>query len=146
MQQNHPEPVESPATARSSGLLAGMVGAFVWLVLFIPLTLLMAPFQSGMIQRMLSSANDMPPEFRADARGHAVGRMASGIVESSSFSSSCCSVSSVFGMIGGLFGALLFRKNTPPPPPPPMPPSSFTAPSFPPPDFPTPPIPGQERR
>lgn len=144
MQQNHPEPVDAGDGA-IVGLLAGVVGAFVWLVLFIPMTLLMAPFQSGMIQRMLASANDMPPEFRA-----VLERMASdtgigiGVVF---FFFAFLFVSSIFGMIGGLFGALLFRKNTPPPPPPPpMPPPSFTAPSFPPPDFPTPPIPGSERR
>ena len=142
MQQNHPEPV-SAGDGAIAGLLAGIVGAFVWLVLFIPLTLLMSPFQSGMIQRMLSRANDMPPEFRAMLEGMASnsGRIGIGLVF---FFFVMLCVSSVFGMIGGLFGALLFRKNTPPPPP--MPPPSFTAPSFPPPDFPTPPIPGSERR
>ncbi len=44
MQQNHPEPVDAGDGA-IVGLLAGVVGAFVWLVLFIPLTLIMAPFQ-----------------------------------------------------------------------------------------------------
>ena len=144
MQQNHPEPVNAGDGA-IVGLLAGIVGAFVWLVVFIPLTLVMAPFQSGMIQRMLSRANDMPPEFRAVLESMASGGgIGIGLVF---FFFVMLFVSSVFGMIGGLFGALLFRKNTPPPPPPPPPvPPSFIPPSFPAPDFPTPPIPGQERR
>jgi hypothetical protein len=33
-------------------------------------------------------------------------------------------VSSLFGMVGGLFGALMFKKN-PPPVIPPIPPTSF---------------------
>ena len=68
MQQNHSEPVNAGDGA-IVGLLAGIVGAFVWLVLFIPLTLVMSPFQSSVIQRMLSSANDLPPEVRAMLEG-----------------------------------------------------------------------------
>jgi len=34
-------------------------------------------------------------------------------------------VSSLFGMLGGLFGGLMFRKNPPPVVPPPIPPSGF---------------------
>lgn len=144
MQQNHSEPV-SAGDGATVGLFAGIVGAFVWLLLFIPLTLLMSPFQSGMIQRMLASANDMPPEFRAMLESMAAGGGGIGIGVVFFFFVMLF-VSSFFGMIGGLFGALLFRKNTPPPPPPPPVPPSFIAPSFPPPDFPAPTIPGSERR
>ncbi len=137
MQQNHPEPV-GVGDGAVVGLLAGIVGAFVWLLLFIPLTALLSPFQSRMIQRMLSSANDMPPEVRAMLEGFASGGGA-GIGVVFFFFVMLC-VSSFFGMIGGLFGALMFRKNGPPPPPPPP-----TNPAFPPAGFPTPPIPGSER-
>jgi hypothetical protein len=34
-------------------------------------------------------------------------------------------VMSMFGMLGGLFGALMFRKSPPPVIPPPIPPNSF---------------------
>jgi len=142
MQQNHPEPVNAGDGA-IVGLLAGIVGAFVWLVLFIPLTLVMSPFQSSVIQRMLAGSNDMPPELKAMLEGMASGGgVGIGVVF---FFFVMLFVSSFFGMIGGLFGALMFRKNTPPPPPP-LPPPTFTAPDFPPPDFPAPPIPGSERR
>lgn len=144
MQQNHPAPIEAGDGA-IVGLLAGIVGTLVWLVLFIPVTMLMSPFQSRIVQGMLNSANDMPPEFRAVLEGMQSGSggvIGLGLVF---FFFVFLFVSSIFGLLGGLFGALLFRKNSPPPPPP-MPPPSFTPPSFPPPDFPTPPIPGQERR
>ena len=145
MQQNHPEPVNAGDGALA-GLFAGIVGAFVWLAVTIPLTLLMSPFQSGMIRRILARADDMPPEFRTTLEGlvNNSGRIGFGIIF---FFFIMLFVSGFFGMIGGLFGALLFRKNAPPPPPPPpIPPPSFTPPNFPAPDFPAPPIPGEERR
>ncbi len=140
MQQNHPEPV-AVGDGAIVGLLAGIVGAFVWLLLFIPLSAVMSPFQNSMFQRLLSSSNDMTPEVRAmlEAFGSNQG-IGIGVVF---FFFVMLFVSSFFGMIGGLFGALMFRKNAPPPPPPP--PVVPTYPDFPPPGFPTPPIPGEER-
>ena len=129
MQQNHPEPITAGDGA-VVGLLAGLVGAFVWLVLFIPLTAVMAPFQSGMIQRMLSSANDMSPEVRAMLERFG-SRQGVGIGMVFYFFVMLC-VSTVFGMLGGLFGALMFRKNPPPAPPPP----TFQPPTFSPPPLP----------
>ena len=45
MQQNHPEPIQIGDGA-IVGLLAGLVGAFVWLIVSIPISMVMAPFQS----------------------------------------------------------------------------------------------------
>ena len=136
MQQNHPEPI-GVGDGAVVGLLAGVVGTFVWLVLSIPISAALAPFQGQMLQRALSNASDMAPEARALlerlSSGPAVGL---GLVFG--FFVMLC-VSTLFGMIGGLFGALMFRKNAPPPPPPPHIPS-FTSDSFP-----APPIPGEER-
>jgi len=129
MQQNHPEPITAGDGA-IAGLLAGLVGAFVWLVLFIPLTAFMAPFQSDLIQRMLSSSTDMPPEVRDLLEGLG-SPQGIGIGMVFSFFVMLC-ISSVFGMIGGLFGALLFRKSQPPTPPPP----TFEPPTFSPPPLP----------
>ena len=129
MQQNHPEPI-TVADGAVSGLYAGVVGAFVWLVLFIPLTTAMAPFQSGMIQRLLSSANDMSPEVRAMLEGLGSSQ-GLGIGMVFYFFVMLC-VSSVFGMLGGLFGAVIFRKTPPQAPPPP----TFQPPTFSPPRLP----------
>ena len=52
-------------------------------------------------------------------------------------------VCGLFAMIGGLFGALIFRKNAPPPPPPPPVPT-FTPAVFTPPPPPLPPPSGSE--
>ena len=123
MQQNHPEPIQIGDGA-IVGLLAGVIGAFVWLILSIPINMMMAPIQSELSQRMLRNASDMAPELRS-------------LLESMSGAPAIGAglifmffvmlfVSSLFGMLGGLFGALMFRKGTPPPVvPPPIPPDAF---------------------
>jgi CDP-diglyceride synthetase len=134
MQQNHPEPIQAGDGA-IVGLLAGVVGAFVWLVISIPITAAMAPFQSQMMQRVLRNSADMPPEVRAMIESMS-GGPALGIGLVFSFFVMLF-LSALFGMLGGIFGALLFKKDAPPPPPPPPP--AFTPPSFTPPPPPLPP-------
>ncbi len=139
MQQNHPAPITTGDGA-VVGLLAGLFGAVVGTVLSIPLTLMMGPFQAQMIESVLESARDMPPEARQILEGMR-GGAAIGIGLVFSFFM-MATAGAIFGTIGGLLGALMFRKNEPPPPAPPpagfqppvfTPPSSFTPPPPPPP-------------
>jgi len=132
MQQNHPEPIGAGDGA-VVGLYAGLVGTLVWLVISVPLSAVMAPFQSQLMQRALSNARDMAPEARDFLEGLSSGP-AVGLGLLFGFVVMLC-VSSVFGMAGGLFGALIFRKNVPPPPPPP-PAFPDSTPSFRPPPLP----------
>ncbi|MGE0863141.1 MAG: hypothetical protein AB7P34_04495 [Vicinamibacterales bacterium] len=137
MQQNHPEPVGAGDGA-VVGLLAGVVGAFVWLVITIPISTMMAPLQEQMMQRALGNASGMSAEARAFLEN--LSGPATGLGLVFSFFVMLC-ISSVFGLFGGLFGAMMFRKTAPPPPPPP--------PYFPgstPDGFSPPPLPGEERR
>ena len=46
------------------GLLAGIVGAFVYLVVSIPINLVMAPLEQRIVQRLFETMNNMPPELR----------------------------------------------------------------------------------
>jgi hypothetical protein len=121
MQQNHPEPIMIGDGA-IVGLLAGLVGAFVAAILSIPISLAMGPFQSAMARDMMSNP-DMPPEFRRLFEQFGTAPVI-GIGFFIFFFLSLV-VSSVFGMLGGLFGALMFRKSPPPVIPPPIPPASF---------------------
>jgi len=121
MQQNHPEPIQIGDGA-IAGLLAGVIGAFVWVVVSVPISAMMAPFQSEMANRALRDATEMAPELRGIFENLA-GAPAIGIGLIFGFFVMLC-VSTVFGMLGGLFGALLFKKQQPPPVvPPPIPPS-----------------------
>ena len=57
----------APLTGRRGavlGLLAGVVGAFVWLVAALALDAIMAPLQERMIANLLRNAADIPPEVR----------------------------------------------------------------------------------
>ncbi|HEX8031033.1 MAG TPA: DUF5518 domain-containing protein [Vicinamibacterales bacterium] len=115
MQANHPEPVQIGDGA-VVGLLAGLAGAFVWLIVFVPLSAMMAPFESRMAQRAMENAEALPPEIRALLEGFS-GGPSIGIGLLFMFFVMLV-VGTTFGMFGGLFGALLFRKSTPVVPPP----------------------------
>ena len=118
MQQNHPEPIQVGDGA-IVGLLAGIVGAFVWLIVTVPISTALAPFQSDMAGRIIRDAGDMAPEMRAIFENMS-GAPAIGLGLILGFFVMLV-VSTVFGMLGGLFGALMFKKSQPPVIPPPIP-------------------------
>ena len=122
MQQNHPEPI-AIGDGAIVGLLAGLVGAVVWLIASVPIGIAMGPLQSQMASDMLRNSADLPPEFRRLLEQFS-GAPAIGIGLLFGFFMMLV-VSTLFGMLGGLFGALMFRKNPPPVVPPPIPPTVF---------------------
>jgi len=122
MQQNHPEPIMIGDGA-IVGLLAGVIGAFVWLVASVPIGFAMAPFQSEMATDMLRNSQDLPPELRR-LLDQFSGAPAIGLGLIFGFFVMLV-ISTLFGMLGGLFGALMFRKSPPPVVPPPIPPTVF---------------------
>ena len=115
MQQNHPEPI-TIGDGAIVGLLAGLVGAFVWLIASVPIGLAMAPLQSQMAGEMMRTSRDLPPELREMLERFSGGPTI-GIGLLIGFFVMLV-VSTLFGMLGGLFGALMFRKNPPPVVPP----------------------------
>ena len=91
----------------------------MWLIASVPINLAMAPFQSQMAQETLRNAGDMAPELR-----ELIERFSDGPVIGLGLLIGfflMLVVSTMFGMLGGLFGALLFRKSPPPVIPPPIP-------------------------
>jgi H+/Cl- antiporter ClcA len=118
MQQDHPEPIQVGDGA-IAGLMAGLVGAFVWLILSVPISVAMAPLESGMAERALRNASGMSPEVRQLLESMS-GGPAIGVGLILGFFVMLV-VSTTFGMLGGLFGALMFRKSQPPVIPPPIP-------------------------
>jgi hypothetical protein len=135
MQQPRAEPI-SAGDGALVGLMAGAIGAVVLAIVSIPINALMLPLQGDMLEQVLTNASDMPPEVRELLEGLRGGALAG--AASLFFFFVSLVVFSVFGLFGGLLGALVFRKDVPPPPPPPVPP--FTPPAFtPPPTWPPPP-------
>src|SRR5262245_47473960 len=117
LQQNQSTPI-TPGDGALVGLLAGLVGAFVNFLVSIPVTLMVAPFEREMLQRVLDAAGSMPPEMR-DAIERYSGRNAEfgfglmilGRMVALVFG---LFVGAIFATIGGVIGAMVFKKDTPP--------------------------------
>jgi hypothetical protein len=120
MQQGHPEPI-AIGDGVMVGLLAGLVGAVVTGIVSIPIGFLMGPFQADMFRGMASNA-DLPPELRRMLEPFGEGQTVASIILGFIVMLVICPL---FGMLGGLFGALLFRKNPTAVIPPPIPPQGF---------------------
>ena len=92
------------------GALAGVIGAFVWLPIVVAVAIVLGPFQQAIIEQIVRNAQDMPPEVREaleDYGGRGVGgyflfffvQLVGG---------------SLFAAIGGILGAMYFKKEVPP--------------------------------
>jgi hypothetical protein len=132
MQQNHPAPIRAGDGALV-GFLAGMVGAFVYVVVAAPISLLMAPIEEAMRSRVLEGAQEMPPEVR-----DALTRFGSGGAGLAIGFAMNLLLGMIFSTLGGVLGAVWFKKPGPPPAPPAVdptwaPPSVSWAPPVPPP-------------
>lgn len=108
------------------GLLAGVIGAFVWLVVWASLSVVLAPIQERLLTSLLENASDMPPEARAWLEEMSGG--GSGIFSYIVGFTFQLFAGVVFGALGGWLGAMIFWRNGVepalggPPPPPPIPP------------------------
>ena len=96
------------------GFLAGIVGAFVSVAVSVPIDLATAPFQRRMMEFVVNSQGDMPPEVREmlESMGSTEGVLfaaAIGFV-------TMLIAGMIFSALGGLLGVLLFRPSSPAPP------------------------------
>jgi hypothetical protein len=116
-QQNTPFAVNSSEGALM-GLLAGLIGGVIAAVISVPLMMMMGPYQQRIIEQILNSRADIPEESRdmiermmRRSAGFGAIAFVMGLVWH-------VVVGAVFGMVGGLLGVAMFKKNLPPPPPP----------------------------
>jgi len=107
LQQNRQASI-TPGEGALAGLLAGFAGAFIYLVLSIPITLLMAPLERVMMERFIDSGS-LPPEFREYAGSYMGGaiKLAVGFFF-------MLVVGSMVAALGGVLGSLIFKKPLPP--------------------------------
>jgi len=113
-QQNSPYAITS-AEGALVGLLAGVIGGVIGVILSIPVEAAMGPFMRNLIERVASNP-DFPAEMR-DVFERAGERGTSAVAIALKM---CVSLvaGGVFGMLGGLLGVAIFKKDGPPPPPP----------------------------
>ena len=62
LQKNQVEPI-GPGDGAAVGFLAGVIGAVVWQVLQVPVTLAMGPLQARLMDRLLTTG-DLPDNVR----------------------------------------------------------------------------------
>lgn len=124
------QPGAPPLTTRRgalAGLLAGVVGAFVWLIAASALDVIVAPLQERMVAQVLQNADDYPPAVRQwlETVGNGAStpfRIAAGFVFQ-------LFAGLVFAPVGGAIAGAWFRKPLPPSAPqddvlpPPLPPT-----------------------
>ena len=120
-QHGRPDPIQLGEGA-FGGFLSGIVGAVVYAVVSLPIQLVTGPLQRGMMDGLLESAADVPPEIREMIESLASGGVVTVLVGFVFM----LAVGMVFSPLGGLFGALIFRSTPPaestvPPPPPELP-------------------------
>jgi len=116
-QQNQALPIAAGDGALA-GLLAGLVGAAVQLVLSIPIDILFGPMERAMALHLIDRAGNMPFEWR-DMVEHYARRSAEAsigliVIRRIVAFMVMIVVGSVFSTIGGLLGAVIFRKPLPP--------------------------------
>lgn len=109
VQQDSRVPI-TPGRGARAGLLAGVFGAFAWLAIFLPLSVVVEPLQERMIDSMLRNAQDMPPDVRAwlETIGS---RTASPVRYFLGFLFHLCG-GMTFATLGGFLGAIYFRRDS----------------------------------
>jgi hypothetical protein len=121
-QQRDERPITSGRGA-FAGFLAGIVGAFVWLVFSLGLDVILAPMRERIAGELIRVARDMPPEARAALES--IGA-SSPLGYLFGFIVLLCA-GAIFSTLGGVLGAAFFRNDVPPAlggpiEPPPLPP------------------------
>ena len=111
------------------GAMAGLIGAVVHLLVSIPVQLVAGPIQMRMLQRLMERAAAENPDFGRMADQMQFGA-AHGIFALIIGFAFFLVIGTAFATVGGMLGALFFKKDQPPvaPPPPLVPP--FNPPPF----------------
>ena len=115
-QQNQAAPI-TPGDGALVGLLAGLIGAVVQAIVSVPINFLIGPMERAMVQRFVDMAGNMPPELRDmfDRYGNPDAPAAAFFIVAKMFALMVwLCIGAVFSTLGGLLGALIFKKNLPP--------------------------------
>jgi hypothetical protein len=101
----------TPLEGALVGGSAGIIGAFVWIPVTLVMAAMMTPLQQALVGSILNNARDLPPEAREVLEGW--GQSPSGVRYVIGFILQFFT-GGIFGAIGGVIGAMFFRKDVPP--------------------------------
>jgi len=93
------------------GALAGVIGAFVWLPIVAMVAVVLGPFLEATLEQIVRNARDMPPEAREMLENMGNSRGIVGYILLFFFQ---LIVGTIFAALGGLLGAMYFKKEVPP--------------------------------
>jgi hypothetical protein len=123
LQSNTDVPIE-PGEGALVGLLSGLVGAFVYVCVSLPITIVFGPVMQRFATRILETVPDVPPEFR-DALSASRGGPVSTVAGVMAGFVMMLFLGAIFATAGGLLGAVFFKKKAVPPSPPAAEPPAF---------------------
>lgn len=109
LQQSQDAPI-TPSDGALTGFLAGILGAFIYVVVSVPIDLAIGPMEREMMRRLIE--NMRGAEGLRDYAGRAE-LMAAPVRAVIGFVTMLC-VGAIFSTVGGLVGALVVRKTPPP--------------------------------
>ena len=95
------------------GFLAGIAGAVVYVAVTVPISIVTAPFQRRMMEFVMNSGGDMPPEVREMLESFGSEGIVASVVIGFGF---MLVAGMIFSTLGGLLGALIFRTSPQGPP------------------------------
>jgi hypothetical protein len=132
LQQHQAAPI-TVGDGAGIGAMAGLIGAVVQFVVSIPVHLVAGPLQARMLQRIMERAAAENPDLgrMADQMQYSA---AHGIIGLIFMFGAYLTVGTAFATLGGMLGAMFFKKDQPPVAPPPA------VPPFNPPPFNPPPL------
>jgi hypothetical protein len=110
-QQDRPEPIDS-ADAALGGVVAGLIGASIYLVISFALF----SVSGDMMEERIRTAIEQNPQIPADLRDSLIG-FTSGPSMLLVMAAVTLPIYAVASTLGALLGAAIFRRKTPPPTP-----------------------------
>ena len=114
VQANNTEPM-TPADGALAGLLAGLVGAVVHLILSIPIDIVMGPFERSMAQRIMDLTGNAEMRDMLQRYSQREAGLFTIIFRRTAAFFVMLVAGAVFSTLGGLLGAMIFRKTPPVP-------------------------------
>jgi hypothetical protein len=93
------------------GLLAGIIGAVISSILSIPIAMMMGPMEGQILERIIQNVPNMPPEMETALENVRSGGV--GAVSAVVGFLAMLVIGMIFSTVGGLLGAILFRRGKP---------------------------------